>query len=430
MSQTGKPAAPPFAYLLERFPAFTQTFIARELRALGERGVHPHIFSIRPGDGSLPNEELPESVISRVVYLPPIKEMTAQVRAWKDEKVLPHEAAKTLREWDREAGDKNRVYEACWLGQRLRELRVRHVHVHFAGIAARTAWWLRRIYGISYSFTAHANDYMVTPAGVSQPTLEQLVDSARFVVNVSRAGARQMREDFPKVRRKIITIYNGLDWPEELPPRGEEAGTPGILSVGRLIEKKGFPDLIKACAQLKAAEVDFHCQIVGDGPLEEELRALIAQLDVEREVELLGARPQPEVRQLLVSARVFALACRKDSEGGMDNLPTVITEAMAYGLPVVSTRLAGVPEQVLHGKTGLLVDPGNVDALAGALQKLLHTPGEAEQMGTAAYEYGRVTFASERTAEQLADELTASTNIIPRPAHVRVWLRRKAANRS
>jgi glycosyltransferase involved in cell wall biosynthesis len=172
-----------------------------------------------------------------------------------------------------------------------------------------------------------------------------------------------------------------------------------LVAVGRLVEKKGFHVLIEACRLLRARGVEFRCEIIGEGPLEAGLRT---QIGDKPDVVLKGPRPQPEIRQALSRASVFVLPCVEEKSGGMDILPTVITEAMAASLPVVSTRLAGIPEMVVEGKTGWLVPPGDPVAVADAVQKLLVNPDKARAMGAAGRLHAEAIFADTVTIPQLS----------------------------
>jgi glycosyltransferase involved in cell wall biosynthesis len=180
-----------------------------------------------------------------------------------------------------------------------------------------------------------------------------------------------------------------------------------IVAVGRLIAKKGFADLIRACRLLMERGKSFRCEIIGEGPLEQELREQITQLDLQNSVELLGARPQHEIREHLAAASVFVLPSVVDPDGGMDNLPTVIMEAMAAGLPVVSTVIGGISEMVVQNETGFLVPPGDVAALAGAIERLLGDISLAREFGKNGRARTSKLFSIEQTARELA-ELFAS----------------------
>lgn len=402
---------PHFAYVFERFPSFTQTFCAREVLAMESQGVRPLVFSVRDTRGESPRH-FPDALYDRVHFLPPEKELIEWVKRAKETQRLPQEIVLSLRHWGGRP-DKMRVYEAAYIGDRLREAGVRHVHSHFAGVGARIGWWLRRAWDCTYSFTGHANDLWCSEPGLDV-SLDRLVSEASLIVTVSDFTAGDLRRRFPAAARRIKRVYNGLDLnrfdvtaPDSSDGGSAAAAPPLILSIGRLIEKKGYPYLIDACARLKTGGLRFRCEIAGDGPLHTALLDLIAARGLAAEVRLLGPTPQDDIIRKLAQARVFALACATDSDGGMDNLPTVIMEAMAAGLPCVSTRLAGVPEMVDHETTGLLVRERDPEALAQALARLLHDESLARRMGEAGRLRARRLFAQESTAPQLIRHLTA-----------------------
>ena len=248
------------------------------------------------------------------------------------------------------------------------------------------AWWLRRLSGIPYSFTGHANDiFCETGYPVSN---ERLVRDARFIVTETDYARHWMEEKYPFARGKVRRVFNGIAL-DGFPPRQPPGPIPRILSVGRYVEKKGFGDLIEACAVLRAAgRSQFECLIVGGGPLAETLQAQIRAAWPRPSVKLLGPRPQGEVRRLLAEAQLFVLACVVEEGGGSDNLPTVIMEAMACGLPVVSTRVAGVPEMIADGEDGLLVPAHDPPALPrrSVLRASSRTRASAGRLGSTAVE--------------------------------------------
>ena len=240
-----------------------------------------------------------------------------------------------------------------------------HVHAHFAGMAARTAFWINKFFSITFSFTAHAND-IFSPRQF-EIGLDKLVDRARVIVTETDYAARFLRERFSHRADRVHRIYNGLDLAEF--GRADFSSTPPlIIAVGRLIPKKGFGDLIRACALLAERGKSFRCEIIGEGPLENELRRQIDELRLQNNVELTGAKPQTQLRGRLAAANVFVLPSVIDPDGGMDNLPTVIMEAMATGLPVVSTNIGGIPEMIIENETGFLVQPGDAAAMADAIE--------------------------------------------------------------
>jgi glycosyltransferase involved in cell wall biosynthesis len=385
-----------FAYLFERFPSFGQTFCYREVTELALQGVAPPIFSIRNPKNE-PPQDWDTRIIERVHYVPDETDLLEDVRRASKKRKLNPETVAALEGWGRRT-DFLRLYQAVYVGLRLREMGVGHVHAHFAGMAARTAFWVNEFFPISFSFTAHAND-IFAPRGF-EIGLNKLVDAASAIVTETDYAAQFLRERFPTRADRVHRIYNGLDLREF--DRAQFSSTPAlIVAIGRLIPKKGFSDLIRSCRLLAERGKSFQCEIIGEGPLENELRALIEGLGLQDRVVLSGAKPQSQIRQRLSAANVFVLASVIDAEGGMDNLPTVIMEAMATGLPVVSTNLGGIPEMVVEHESGFLVRPGDVESMADAIQKVISDHSLAATLGQAGYHRAQTLFSIENNVREL-----------------------------
>ena len=394
-----------FAYLYERFPSFVQTFVYREADEMLRQGMNPLLVSIRQPDDAA---DVAVKCKGDVLCLPETQTLRTTVE-------LPRRVRwKVPRE--RRERDVNRLYEALWLGPELKRRGIRHVHAHFAGMAARTAWWLREIFGLTYSFTGHANDiFRDTDYPVS---IEQLVRDSKFIVTETNYARDWLAKKYPRSVGKTFRVFNGIEvghplrevgapWPKDRPPR--------ILSVGRAVEKKGFTHLIEACRILRERGVAFTCQIVGGGPLEAELRTQIENASLSDVVTQLGPRSQSEVRRLLSETEVFALACVPDAEGGSDTLPTVVLEAMAAGVPVVSTTIAGVPEMITHERDGLLVVPKDAPALATALQRMLSDETFARFCAERALRTVTENFSIEENTRSLK-HLLVTRALVPPPA--------------
>jgi colanic acid/amylovoran biosynthesis glycosyltransferase len=386
----------PFAYLFERFPSFGQTFCYREVAEIYRQGVAAPIFSIRnPKDE--PAQDWDVRIVQRAHYLPEERELLDDVRRASKKGRLAREIIAALDEWGRRT-DFLRLYQAIYVGLRLQEAGISHVHAHFAGMAARTAFWIAKFFPITFSFTAHANDIFAPRK--FEIGLDKLVEAARVVVTETDYAEKFLRERFPERADRIHRIYNGLTLAEF--GRATFSSDPAlIVAIGRLIAKKGFANLIHASALLVDRERSFRCEIFGDGPLENQLRAQIEELGLQERVQLLGAKPQPEIKERLANASVFVMPSMPEADGGMDNLPTVIMEAMATGLPVVSTRIGGIPEMVIDNQTGFLVQPEDAVALAGAIERVTNDRSLGRKLGQAGYERSQKLFSIEKNVREL-----------------------------
>ena len=385
------------AYLFERFPSFGQTFCYREVAELERQGISVQVYSIRR-PANEPEQDWDQQIVDRVHYLPDEKTLVAEVDSVL-RKAVSDEVRDAVQQWGRQS-DFLRLYQAIYIGMRMERDGVQHLHAHFAGMAARTAYWVRQFFGIPYSFTAHANDIFAPRDFVV--SLPKLVDAAAAIVTVSDYSARDLKSRFPESAAKVHRIYNGVNFSRFHPP-DPGSGTPAIVSIGRLIEKKGFADLISACALLTSRRRRFVCEIIGEGPLEETLRAQIASADVEGCVRLVGPQTQAQIALRLAHATIFVLPCTREADGGMDNLPTVIMEAMAAGLPVISTPLGGIPEMVEHDVSGELVPERDPAAICAAMERLISDPQRARGLGDKGQQIAQEKFSIETSAGALIE---------------------------
>ena len=381
------------AYLFERFPKFSQTFCYREIAELFRQGIRPAIFSLRASDRG-PELNWDPAIISAVHQLP---EGDAFGRLADEASAsLPQTARRTLHEW-RGKADSLRLHQATYIGVRLQELAVQHLHVHFAGMAARTAFWIKRFFGIEYSLTVHANDIFVP--NKFETGLSQIFSTASAIVAVSDFAANQLRHRFPDSASRVHRVYNGIDCDGFQP--AEPSPPPLILSIGRLISKKGFDVLIDACASLQNSGQKFRCEIIGEGPLCAELQTRIDRHDLGKQVLLAGPKPQVEIAARLSRGKLLALPCRVDADGAMDNLPTVIMEAMASALPVISTDVGGIAEMVRNGETGLLVAQNDPVATAEAIARLIGNAELARSFGREGRKRAQELFSIQRNVHAL-----------------------------
>ncbi len=271
--------------------------------------------------------------------------------------------------------------EGVYLAAEVERQRIRHIHAHFANITTTQALVAARLTGVPFSFTAHATDIFA-----DQIILKEKIEAARFVVTISEYNKRFLVEcaDNPEVVDKIHVIHSGIpinDFNLDRQPVHPPAKLPLILSVSRLVEKKGFPYLIQACKHLRDRGYQAQCLIIGAGPQEEMLRRLIHDLDMEDRIELSGWLDQSQVRSYLQEAAIFALPCLVTANGDRDGIPAALMEAMAMAKPCVSTTVSGIPELIETGHTGLLVPERDAMALANALSRLLDDATLARRLG-------------------------------------------------
>jgi glycosyltransferase involved in cell wall biosynthesis len=252
-----------------------------------------------------------------------------------------------------------------------------HIHAHFVDRAALVALIAGRLLDKPFSATAHANDIYVDPV-----LLSEKIAQAKFIATCTRYNESHLRSmSNATSARKLKCIYHGLDVSKYHPQWRSRKPRPLLLAVGQLKEKKGFSYLLEACRMLLHRGVEFDCSIVGEGPVRNALETKIAELSLQHRVSLLGSLPHKVVIERYSEATIFVLPCVTATDGDRDGIPNVILEAMAMGLPIVSTRHSGIPEAVDHGRTGLLVPPRDSAALADALAQLIADEELRERLG-------------------------------------------------
>jgi glycosyltransferase involved in cell wall biosynthesis len=376
-------------FVLKRYPRYSETFVVREILAHEEAGLEVEIFSMRP-----PDDAHFQDLISRVrapanyLYMPaegllPESLAGATLTAahfWKamaeGSAELPGLQARLEEIREAEARD---VYQGMQLARAVRHKKIQHLHAPFASDAATIARLASRFSGVPYSLTARAKD--IFHETVEPDDLRRKLSDAVGVVTVSDYHLDYLRQTYGPLAGKVQRIYNGLNL-EEYPYDSPVSRPSIILGVGRLVEKKGFNDLIDACAILERRQKDFHCRIIGTGKLQNELTCQISALGLESRVQLVGPLRQTEVVKEMQNAAVLAAPCVVANDGDRDGLPNVIQEALALGLPVVSTDVTGIPEVIQDGKTGLRVPQRDPEALAAAMEQLLNNPDLRVRLAT------------------------------------------------
>jgi glycosyltransferase involved in cell wall biosynthesis len=382
--------------------------------ALERLGVALEIGSIYPPLTSLRHEHI-SRLRAPIHYAPPQQIL----RIWEKD-------AKTTGKWPRELVEihernygpsvkaEQRARNALYFANLFTRNGVDHFHVHFANRAAHTAMFLKEISGIPFSVTAHGQDFMKDLG--NDDLLREICAAAAFVAAETDYSRELLCKLCPDSAAKIHRVYNGIDLEHfslRLPATPNRA--PVIVSVGRLVAFKGFEQLIDACGELARRGLDFSCEIIGDGPLRENLQAKIDTLGLSSRLTLLGSLSQAAVFEKLRTADIFALASVTDQQSASDVFPTVIIEAMSVARPVISTRLAGIPELVAHEETGVLVSPGDTSAFSQALEQLIRDPELRGRYGRAGRARIEQHFRIEQTVRPLLQLLQEATATPPKP---------------
>jgi len=429
-------SAAAIGYVLKGYPRLSELFIASEIHRLEQSGLRLRLFVIKRGDEAL-RHPLVGRIHAQPEYLPHTTSVSAvPLRRWLRDHLLVFwpalrrvsvrhpiglvraagaALAQAVRARQTFWSLPRKVYakeflQAVALTDRLHEAPdVRHLHAHFCHGATTVAWLAAIMAGRSFSFTAHAKD-IYTPALNPAGLLRRKLAAARFVVtctDANRAFLLQQHCGSTPIHR----VYHGLNaefaalMRRELgPSAARRPARLRIVGVGRQVPKKGFDVLVDACAELSGWGVPIDATIIGEpGDDTDALVARIARRGLERHVRIAGAMSQAALLREYRQATVFCLPCRVSDDGDRDGIPNVLVEAMASGLPVVTTAVSGIPELVEHERSGLIVPPEDPVATAHALLRLYRDDHLARRLA----ETGRSVIAERFDGDRLIGELRA-----------------------
>jgi glycosyltransferase involved in cell wall biosynthesis len=417
------------AYIVKAWPRLSETFILNEIISLEQRGVTIRIFSVKEPEAG-PSHSKVAQVRAKVTYLAfwlhwkqavtanfrllcrqPLRYMWVLLRAISLRIVRRRRFAPP---WH--------FFEAAYLADILFREPPDHLHAHFASTPTRVAMLTHRLTGIPFTFTAHAKDIYIS----DPDSFRFKLDAARAVVTCTKYNRSYLVKQFGSLAsRKVHCIYHGLDTSQfKFHPRPSiENGEPVVLSVARLVEKKGLEDLIAAADILRRRGRGFRVEIIGSGPQRETLKAQAKKMGLANRVKLAGAQTHDAVCLAYRRASIFVLPCVVASNGDRDGIPNVLLEAMASGVPVVSTPVSGIPELIDAGVNGLLVPPHDPKSLADAIEKLLASKELSERLARAARAKLEASFSLEASAKQLlavfsGQELPGKQSQIDLPAEV------------
>ncbi len=417
------------ALFLNFFPGLSERFIINEVIGLRARGLTLDTYALNRPPQGLENKEVPELIEGTHYILPSVRAHDLVKKhfyflfrhprtwwrtfwfAWRNRtrgaaligslwQVAVHK-----RELDKEQRQNVLLHFVLIVPTAFRLLGkgYRIIHAQFADSAASLAMLAAMLIDVPFSFTAHAYD-IFTP----QVIFDKKLARAQFIVTCTRYNKRYLLEHFPELdAEKIFVNYHGADWRAMTPGRRQGTSVPAILSVGRLVPKKGMAVLLHACKILRDQQFDFKCLIIGDGPERPRLELFIRLNHLMDVVEISGYMPPSEVIERYREAALFVLPCIIDETGNRDGIPNVIAEAMAMEVPVISTPVSGIPELIEDGKSGILLEETSPEALARVIRELAETPHKAARIGKAARKRVAAVFDAAKCLDDLHDFFTA-----------------------
>lgn len=407
------PASPPHRvlYIVSQFPSLSETFIVRELSALIAQGVDVRILSLKPPRDVIVQDQAAR-LMDRVIYPAGLGQTLASAlrrfvatpwpmltssrtlvsNFWRRPTLLAKSAGSALL-------GLGRANEIECFGPQL-------IHATWATYPATVAWFLSRVLNRPFTFTSRAHDIFI-----EDHMMQEKLTSTALAVTITEHNVRFMSRWMPAPGSiPVKVIHSSLNLPE-FPFSRVQRASGRLLSVGRLVPMKGFDILLYALAQLRDRGRTFTCTIIGEGPERAKLEALRSKLGLVSVVELPGIMVQADVARHMTDATLMVLPCVVAPNGQSDGIPNVLMEAMASGLPVISTRVSGIPELVDDGVSGRLVDPGDAVALADAIESLLTDTDAQERFAKAGRSKVEQEFNIDREASRLLEHFRAVCHV-------------------
>ena len=406
MEPTRNDSRRPLGVLVKIYPKLSETFILEEILGLERLGLPLRLYALAPASDAITHPAVAR-VRAPLVVVPAATPRHSGDFAARHARLLraaPLRYLGTLAfALGRGAQGLRDFVRAGWLAVQLRDDGVEHLHSHFISSPADTAELVGRLLALPFSISAHAKDiYLSDPADLQRKLL-----AARFTVTCTEINRQVLAAIAPQA--SVQRMYHGVDHALFHPrQRALTTAVPLIVSVGRLRAKKGLDKLIDACALLRQRGQAFTCELVGYGEEQAALQAQIARLGLASQVRLVGKLAREQVIACYARAAVYVQPSRIAADGDRDGIPNVLLEAMAMGLPVVASRVSGIPELVGDGVNGLLVEPDEPAALADAITRLLEQPALCADLGCRARTTVTELFDNDRNLELLCGLLQRS----------------------
>jgi len=409
---------PKIAYIMKCFPRLSETFILHEVLELERQGLALRIFSLLTPEGKI--NKAAQDVQAKITYIPkePSFKGIMQLLAATGKRLLtsPLRFVWTVMiaavTYHHPATPRHLLY-AAYLANQLEREGITHIHAHYVNTPTTVANLAHHFTGISYSFTAHAKDIYLS----RKTSIAYKIRHARFVATCTGYNQHYLEDVVgQQTKTPIYRIYHGLNlsvFPAQVVRIQRADQLPLILTVARLVEKKGLSYLLLACRRLKDQGYVFHCRIIGEGPLRPELEQLIRDLQLTDDVELWGAETHERVIEMYTQATIKVLPCVISENGDRDGIPNVLAEALYLGVPVISTPISGIPELITSGVNGILVPPRDSESLSFAMARLLDDEALRQRLSVAGHQTIMTHFDMAHNVTRLKHLLMQQVSLLP-----------------
>lgn len=398
------------AYLFTTYGQPSETFLRRELAAIRGLGVNVKVISLWGGEDSPEIRRIPLSEMLTLIWKAPL-ELVRHPDIYRE--LFEHMLDRDIPSWTDFGENWRGIGCAILLARELKKARTRRSHAVWATMPAAASWLLSKIARIPYSMGAHAYDLFEDGGDWLLPL--KLRDAV--LVHCSTKAARDRVVEAGCSPDKVVVIRRGIEsMPFAMKPLRENRERLRIVSVGRFVEKKGFRAQIRLYAALAESGLDFEARLIGSGALEDEIKSLIEHHALGGRVQLTGWLDEAGVSRQLEWADVFLFTGRIARSGDRDGLPNAVAEAMAHGVPVVSTPVGAIPEVITSGINGVLITGMDAEKWIGTLRILQTNDAFCEELRRSARKWVESNFDARRNAAALRAAIDERIAVIPFPS--------------
>lgn len=400
-------------YMSGSVPTRSETFVYREILALRKLGLDVRTASVHAPTHGLDSAELEQMASETIelysagkagilldslaeLFTQPVRTIRTMSRVKLDAFFSPEVALKRKPKviWQGLTG--------LALARRARRVGITHIHAHMAHVPTTIAMYAAKQLGIGFSFTGHAIDLFP-----NRTLLKEKLERADYANCISHWHRRFYQEIVQRSDADLPIVRCGVDTTKYQTTPAPAGDFLKVLGVGRLVEKKGFDVLIAATGRLAVSGVPIRVRIAGGGPEFDQLQAMVDALPAGASVEMLGETDNERVMELMNEADVFALPCRVAKSGDRDGIPVVLMEAMARGRCVISGDLETIRELIEDGTSGVMIPPGDLEALIDTLSRLAADREKVDELGRAARLRIEEEFDLHTNARRIVDTMRA-----------------------